>query len=69
VTAYRFYFGRVLGYIKADRRSIPTAFQDIAIGPGRDLVLVARDYEESSDLRAVKTVVRTAVGAKSIFEN
>jgi hypothetical protein len=62
VTAYRFYFGQVLGYIKVDRRPIPPAFRDIALAPGRNLPLVARDFSKSADLRAMGALVRTAVG-------
>lgn len=34
VTAYRFYFGKVLGYIKVDRQAVPEAFREITLGPG-----------------------------------
>lgn len=62
VTAYRFYLGQVLGYIKVDQRPIPAMFRDIALAPERDLPLVARDFDKSADLRAMGTVVQTAFG-------
>jgi hypothetical protein len=65
INAYRFYFGRVLGYIKVDRQNIPSEFREIAMAPARDLVLIARDFENSKDLRAMGTLLRTAVRGQS----
>lgn len=62
ITAYRFYFGQVIGYIKVDRRPVPESFRDITLRPGKDLPLVARDFEKSKDLRAMGALLRTAVG-------
>ena len=64
INAYRFYFGKVLGYMKVDRRTIPHEFREIALGPDRPLVLVARNFEKSKDLRAMGSVLRSAMRAK-----
>ena len=65
VTAYRFYLGRVLAYIKADGRSVPSDFREIAIGPRKGLVMVARDFEKSKDRDAILGLLRTAVRGKN----
>lgn len=56
VTAYRFYLGRVLAYIKVDQRPTPDHFAEFNLRPGRPLTLIARRFETSKDLKAMKAV-------------
>lgn len=62
VTAYRFYFGRVIGYFKADRKPTPQQFCDIEIAQNRDLILVGRDFQKSKDLQTARRLMQTAIG-------
>lgn len=61
VNAYRFYFGKVVAYIKVDTRPVPLAFQTIVMMPGRDLIFAMRDFDNSKDLKAMSAVLRTHV--------
>jgi hypothetical protein len=64
VTAYRFYFGKILGYIKVDRQAVPEVFREMILAPGRDLILVGRDFQNSNDLKAMRAVVHAAMRRK-----
>jgi hypothetical protein len=57
IRAYRFYLGRAIAYIKCDARPIPREFRDIALQPGVVLPLIARDFQRSTDRRAMLAVV------------
>ncbi len=53
-TAYRFYFGEVVAYIKADQRNFPIALKKQAIGESEHVTMVARSFEQSKDLGALR---------------
>jgi hypothetical protein len=65
VTAYRFYLGRVLAYIKVDQRPMPKAFVPIALIPGKDLIMVIRDFSESPDVSAMRVLAKNATRGKA----
>jgi hypothetical protein len=69
INAYRFYLGRVLAYVKVDIQKVPSDFRDVMMAPGRDLVLIVRDYKTSKDFKAMGALLRTAVRSpgKPIF--
>jgi hypothetical protein len=69
VTTYRIYFGKVVGYIKVDRRPTPDPFKDLTLAPDRDLIFVGRDYENSKDREVMRKVLLTALrGNSTLFK-
>jgi hypothetical protein len=53
-TAYRFYFGEVVAYIKADKRPFPREFKQCSLGAHESLTIVSRDFSRSNDFRALR---------------
>jgi hypothetical protein len=60
VNAYRFYFGDVVAYIKADKRPFPEELNSIFLGGGDRVMLIAREFMSSSDLSAMQATMRRA---------
>ena len=57
-TAYRFYFGEVIAYIKADKRPFPSMLRQHSLGAHQSLTMIARDFATSKDFGALR---RTAI--------
>lgn len=53
-TAYRFYFGEVVAYIKADKRPFPREFKKYSLGAHESLTIIARDFAKSKDLSGLR---------------
>ena len=53
-TAYRFYFGEVVAYIKADKRPFPRELKRYSLGADKSLTIIARDFAKSKDFRALR---------------
>ncbi|MCB6183150.1 hypothetical protein LIN78_06300 [Leeia sp. TBRC 13508] len=53
VTAYRFYLGNIVAYIKADQRNFPEKFRKFSIKKAKTTYLIARSYGESHDFEAL----------------
>lgn len=58
VNAYRFYFGEIVAYIKADQRPFPRNLAKFALGANPRIRMVARDFARSSDLKAMQETLR-----------
>lgn len=60
VNAYRFYFGHVVAYIKADRQNFVGPLHHLALQNGPNVTMVTRSFDKSSDFAAmVHTVKRS----------
>lgn len=53
-TAYRFYFGEVVAYIKADKRPFPRELKQYSLGSNESLTIIARDFSKSKDFGALR---------------
>lgn len=53
VNAYRFYFGHVVAYIKADRQNFTDPLRSLALQTSPKVVMVARSFDTSSDFAAM----------------
>lgn len=53
VNAYRFYFGHVVAYIKADRQNFARPLQDLALLNQPIVTMVTRSFDKSSDFAAM----------------
>ena len=53
-TAYRFYFGEVVAYIKADKRPFPEELKKYSLGEDKSLTLIERDFAKSKDFDALR---------------
>ena len=53
-TAYRFYFGEVVAYIKADKRPFPKELKQYSLGSHESLTIIARDFSKSKDFGALR---------------
>lgn len=53
-TAYRFYFGEVIAYIKADKRPFPSILKQHSLGAQESLTMIARDFATSKDFGALR---------------
>lgn len=53
VNAYRFYFGHVVAYIKADRQNFVGPLRDLALQSGPNVTMVTRSFGKSSDFAAM----------------
>jgi hypothetical protein len=53
-TAYRFYFGEIVAYIKVDPRPFPSMLKQHALGEHTTLTIIARDFVKSKDFGALR---------------
>lgn len=53
VNAYRFYFGHVVAYIKADRRNFAGPLRYLTLQSGPNVTMVTRSFYKSSDFAAM----------------
>jgi hypothetical protein len=53
VNAYRVYLGRVVSYVKVDRRPLLSPLADLALGRQDSMFIVQRDFTTSKDLAAM----------------
>lgn len=66
VNVYRFYFGVVIAYIKADSRPFPKSFRKFELLEQATLFLIAREADKSKDLAVM---INTVKEANSNYEN
>mgnify|MGYP001571272806 FL=1 len=53
VNAYRFYFGHVVAYIKADRQNFVGPLRHLALQNGPSVTMATRSFDKSSDFAAM----------------
>jgi hypothetical protein len=58
VNAYRLYLGRVVAYIKVDRRPFAYPLSDLTLGRHEVLSIVQRDFETSKDFAVMAKAAR-----------
>jgi hypothetical protein len=65
-TAYRFYFGEVIAYIKADKRPFPSMLKQQSLGAHESLTMIARDFAKSKDFGALRhTAIQSHLNNKA----
>jgi hypothetical protein len=65
INAVRLYFGKVVAYIKVDRRPFPEHLRKAVLGKQPFAVQIARELEKSKDLAAMKKIATGALGARA----
>lgn len=58
VNAYRFYFGRIVAYIKVSNQEFHRPLRDLALTKQETLMVVARNFEMSKDFSAMVRMVK-----------
>lgn len=64
VNAYRFYFGRIVAYIKVSNQKFPKPLVDLALTSQQTLSVVAREFDDSKDFSAMIRVAKESSGGK-----
>lgn len=54
---YRFYLSHIIAFIKVDGRPFIDPFPSVALGPGRSLVLVQKNFMTSPERRVMRSLV------------
>lgn len=62
VNFVRIYLGRVVSYVKVDRRPMQSPFDEVVLRPGRPLVMPAQEFDRGRDLDAMRNIVRMNSG-------
>jgi hypothetical protein len=62
VNFVRLYLGRVVSYVKVDRRPMQSPFDEVVLRPGRPLVMLAQEFDQGRDLDAMRKIVRMNSG-------
>lgn len=60
INAYRFYFGRIVAYIKVSNQQLPMPFRELALMSQQTLSVVTRDFDKSKDLSAMIGVAKAS---------
>lgn len=61
VNAYRLYFGKVVAYVKVDKRNFSETFEPLSLQAGSPCRIVNRQLSTSKDLKAMR---KTAIAAE-----
>ena len=61
VNFYRIYCGRYILYVKVDRCKTGSRFEELQLAPGRDLFVVARDFEGSKERPVMTEIAQSKV--------
>jgi hypothetical protein len=64
VNAVRVYFGKVVAYIKIDKRPFPRTLRFAALGNRSAAIQIAREFQSSNDLAVMMRVARSALAGR-----
>ena len=65
INAVRMYFGKVVAYIKVDKRPFPEHIRGFVLGAHTSAVQIAREFDSSKDFAAMMNVAKTSLFKRS----
>lgn len=60
INAYRVYLGKIVAYVKVDKRPFPKGLDELSLCSSPKALIVGREMEKSKDLRALKFTAKNS---------